>query len=57
MGLGPFYSYRNDADLGRLMAAVRDAGVSVTPDTTSSQAFWFRRGLGLVHGSGWHDVH
>jgi|SRR6185437_16818497 len=53
MGMGPLYSCDGHADIERLLAAVRGAGIRIASDPTSSQAYWFRRGLGLVHGSYW----
>ena len=52
MGMGPLYSCA-DADTERLLAAVRAAGICVTPDGNFSDAYWFRRGFGLVHGDRW----
>jgi len=53
--MGPLYSC-DDADIERLLAAVRAAGVRVTPDNSSADAYWFRRGFGLVHGSRWNGA-
>jgi hypothetical protein len=51
--LGPLHKFRDAQHLKELLQKLREKGVKVTPDVkiSTSEAFWFRRGLGLVHGS------
>lgn len=50
--MGPLHSFRDTQHLNELLTEVRSRGIKVTPVTkrSASEAFWFRRGLGLVHG-------
>jgi hypothetical protein len=52
MKMRPFYSC-DDADIERLLTAVRTAGIRVTPHDTFAHAYCFHRGFGLVHGNRW----
>jgi hypothetical protein len=51
--MGPFHRFRDPAHLDALLAEVRSSGISVKPDNGRAplQAYWLRRGLGLVNAS------
>ena len=51
--MGPLHKFRGPHHLDKLLAEAQIVGIKVTPDKkgSSSEAFWFRRGLGLIHGS------
>lgn len=53
--LGPCYTYRDNADLGRLLDAVRSRGIAVRDDPKHDRSLRFVRRFGRVDGQLWDD--
>jgi hypothetical protein len=53
--MGPLHRFRGQQHLDKLLAEAQATGIKVKPDKKRAalEAFWFRRGLGLIHGSVW----
>ena len=51
--MGPTHRFSDSQHLNKLLEKLGAAGVKVKPDMRGvpSKAFWFRRGLGLIHGN------
>ena len=55
--MGPLHRFRDREHLEQLLDATVESGISITGDdrAKSPGAYWFRKGLGKIHGSLWAE--
>ncbi len=51
--MGPLYRFRDTEHLKQLLDAIHQSGITISKrdPTNILDAYWFRKGLGKVHGS------